>query len=288
MNDFKTKTSSGIAFAPSNWQRELDELSDLKGSPLIERFFDKIYRLMQEHPNSNVAGYALKRFSRGLLAAQNHKLLAEYLQRFLFAAPHLIRWIAPLYLGIIKTLGVTTDSKRALEWCIASCARRNDVGSLSWLLYSMIFLNLKLTKSLADACFSLSCPILDLQIFHLRALGLSSYPLKSLRDRYDLEAYDMQSWLILYEVERRSWDTAPAFKKIGTISDPTGTYASLAAINVEFYQTSQELFSPEAFDGWKLTNESFQVQQPHDHSALDYFQNEQLYAWEEDQDELYN
>ena len=89
-------------------------------------------------------------------------------------------------------------------------------------------------------------------------------------------------------MERRSWDTAPAFKKLGTILDPTGTYASLAAIDVEFYQTDQELFSPEAFDGWKLTNESFQAQSPNDFGPVDDFYDEQLYAWEDDQDELYN
>ena len=254
LNDFKTELSEGIAFAPSNWHTALVHLQDYDGSTLIEKFFDSIYDLMRAHPSSNVAGYFLKQFSRPLMNARRDDLLLEYLQRFLFAAPYLVRWIAPLYLSLAKELGVTMDNKRVIDWCLESCCRRNDVVNATWFLYAKIYLGINITNGVADACFALRSPLLDLQIMHMRSLTLSTYSLKDIRYRYGVDAFNSSSWLFLYEVERRAWDVSGSFQKFGLNSDYTGTFSSLAQDNVEFYRTDEPTYNPLAFEGWKMKN----------------------------------
>lgn len=162
LNDFKTKINGGLSHSPGNWQREFDQLANFVGSALIERYFDLVYKLMLEFPDSNIVGYANKRFAKKLLGTKEFALLADYLQRLLLAAPHLIRWIAPLYLGLLKSIGVSSDNKRVLISSAEACTRRNDVGSTSWYLYSFLYLNISIPKLLYDGCFALSCPLIDL------------------------------------------------------------------------------------------------------------------------------
>ena len=90
---------------------------------------------------------------------------------------------------------------------------------------------------------------------------LFSVGIASVRARYLGTDFGTSAWLPLYEIERRGWDVNPAFAKIGTADDHGGHYAVLRNESVEFYLTDADRFSVTAFEGWNLTERSFQVRQ---------------------------
>lgn len=285
LNDFKTSVDQGVSFSPSNFQRYFDTLSSQSRSNFVEHFFEILYAQVQLHPNSNVIGYALKRFARRLAGSTERDLLREYLQRLIFAVPHQARWILPLLVGIYRIVGVNTEIRRLIGWGIETCARRNDVGSLLWYLYAAIFLRVRVAATHVGHCLATSNELVDLVLYHGRAEGLFSIDLNELRQRYRSSAFDSSAWLTLYEVERRGWDTSASFAKIGTADDISGLYQHLRTQNVEFYVTDQGRFEVEAFDGWRLTQQSFQESQPEPDEHIDFAY--EIGGWTNDIDENY-
>lgn len=262
LNDFKTSVEHGLKFAPSNFQRHFDVVRYQKGKNFVEHLFEALYAQMPQHPNTNVVGYALKRFARQLAANREVDLVREYLQRLIFATPHQARWILPLLLGIYTTHGATGEVRRLIAWGIETCARRNDVGSLLWFLYASIFLRIKVSSSLCSQCMGMSNELVDLVLMHGKHEGLFSPSLAEIRRRYLNTDFKSAAWLPLYEIGRRGWDVSPAFSKIGTADDADQIYEFLRLSNVEFYLTDPNLFSVEAFDGWGLTQPLFSGDAP--------------------------
>lgn len=257
LNDFKTSVDHGPSFTPSNFQRNFDYLARQRGSKFVEHFFEILYEQILLHPNSNVIGYALKRFSQKLARNNERDLVREYLQRLIFAAPHQARWIFPLLLGIYRRAGVNSEIQRLLAWGVETCARRNDVGSLLWFLYAAIFLRVRLTGRLCSQCLGMSNELVDLVLYHGRNEGLFSFSLTDMRNRYRSNDFASPAWLPIYEVGRRGWDTSSSFAKIGTRDDVDGLYDHLRSQRVEFYVTDEEYFEVGAFEGWYLTQEEF-------------------------------
>ena len=270
LNDFKTSVDHGISFAPSNFQRHFDTLGDQHGRNFVEHFFEILYSQVPDHPNTNVVGYALKRFARRLARNPERDLVREYLQRLIFAAPHQARWILPLLLGIYRFQGVNSEVRRLISWGVETCARRNDVGSLLWYLYAAIFLRIRLTAALCSQCFGMSNEMVDLVLFHGRDESLFSFSLADMRRRYRSNDLKSSAWLPIYEVGRRGWDSSPSFAKIGTGDDAGGLYEHLRLQNVEFYITDPERFNVEAFEGWRLTEEIFEEDEDEDGGSGDW------------------
>lgn len=257
LNDFKTSIDHGFSFAPSNFQRQFDYLSRQQGSNFVEHFFELIYGQATLHPNTNVLGYALKRFSRRLAISRERDLVREYLQRLIYAAPHQARWIFPLLLGIYTLEGVNSEIRRIVGWGVETCARRNDVGSLLWFLYAAIFLRIRLSEAACSQCFGMSNELVDLMLYHGRSEGLFSFRISEMRRRYRNSDFKSAAWLPIYEVARRDWDTSASFAKIGTTDDEGRIYEGFRNNQVEFYSTDPNSFRVEAFEGWHLTQDNF-------------------------------
>ena len=258
LNDHKTSIGEGIDFSPTNFQVNFDVLLGKSGKGLVNHFFDLLYSQIPRHPNSNVLGYALKQFALPLARNPEQSLVREYLQRLIFATPHQARWILPLLLGIYRQQGVDRDVKQLLAWGVEICARRNDVGNLLWFLYGAIFLKVRLNKDIIRQCIGMSNSLVDLMLFHGRSLGLFSFPVNRLRNRYMSADFQSDAWLLLYEIGRRSWDVSPAFRKFQHPHDIHGLYNTLRRENIGFYYTDDELFAVSAFAGWKLTQAHFE------------------------------
>lgn len=272
LNDFKTSVDHGLNFAPSNFQRHFDVVRRQTGKNFVEHFFEILYAQIPQHPNSNVVGYALKRFARQLATNHEVDLVREYLQRLIFATPHQARWILPLLLGIYTTHGVTGDVRRLIAWGIETCARRNDVGSLLWFLYAALFLRVPVSGSLSSQCIGMSNELVDLVLMHGRHEGVISLKVADIRRRYLNSDFKSSAWLPLYEIGRRGWDASTTFNKIGGTDDAGRIYGLLRLNNVEFYLTDPNLFSVEAFEGWGLTQNLFAgdvPQVPDFHFGLD-------------------
>ncbi len=259
LNDFKTSVDHGISFSPSNFQRHFDILSRQRGGNFVEHFFEILYSQVPLHPNTNVVGYALKRFARRLAGNSQRDLVREYLQRLVFAAPHQARWILPLLLGFYRAEGVNSEIRRLVGWGVETCARRNDVGSLLWFLYAAIFLRMRLSASMCAQCLGMSNELVDLVLFHGRHEGLFSFSIGEMRNRYRSNDFATAAWLPIYEVGRRGWDTSTSFAKIGTADDPNGLYEHLRNADVEFYLIDRDRFEVDAFDGWQLTQQDFEI-----------------------------
>ena len=257
LNDFKTSVEQGLNFVPSIFQRHFDILRGQTGRDFVEHFFEIVYAQAQQNPNTNVIGYALKRFSKNLARNREQVLVQEYLQRLVFAAPHQVRWTLPLLLGIYRETGVGADTRRLVIWGIETSARRNDVGSLLWFLYAAIFLRIRLNSAVCSHCFGMSSELADLMLVHGRFLGLFSVEVGELQRRYKGNDFKSPGWLPLYEIGRRGWDNSAAFAKLGTGDDHDSLYESLRASDVEFYLTNQEQFEVTAFGGWGLTQQDF-------------------------------
>lgn len=275
LNDFKTSVDHGLSFSPSNFQRHFDFLRHQLGRNFVEHFFEILYAQVPLHPNTNVVGYALKRFARKLALNSEQNLVREYLQRLIFAAPHQARWIFPLLLGIFRAKGVNSEIRRLIGWGVETCARRNDVGSLLWFLYAAIFLRIRLTGVLCGQCLGMSNELVDLVLYHGRSLGIFSFSLSEMRSRHLSNDLASPAWLPIYEVGRRGWDTSPSFLKIGTGDDLEGLYEHLRINNVEFYLTDQDYFEVEAFDGWRLTQQQFEI-------GEDDFEDQGDWLWEDE------
>lgn len=257
LNDFKTSVDHGLDFTPSNFQRQFDVLRGQNGKNLVEHFFDILYAQIRQHPNTNVVGYALKRFARQLARNAEQDLVREYLQRLIFAAPHQARWVFPLLLGIYRQSGTNTEVRSLIHWGVETCARRNDVGSLLWYLYAAIFLEIRLDEALSDQCLGMSNEMIDLVMYHGRHLRLFNFRITHLRRRYSSSDFKSPAWLPLYEIARRGWDTSSAFDKIGGPDDADGLYLHMRDNDVEFYVADQECFDVEAFQGWNLEQADF-------------------------------
>ncbi len=262
INDFKTKIDSGIEFIPNNFQRKFDILSGKTGRNFVEHFFDVVYECANNHTNVNVIGYALKRFARHLAHNPEQNLVLEYLQRLIFAAPHQARWALPLLLGIYKETGTSIEAKRLICWGIEVSTRRNDVGTTLWFLYAAMFLSIRLNREDCKQCLGLSNELVDLMMLHGRDLGLFAVPVADLRQRYKDSDFKSASWITLYEVERRGWDTSPSFKKIGRTEDIENFYNYFRTSNVQFYISDTHMFNVTAFDGWNLTQADFNKEAP--------------------------
>ncbi len=273
LNDFKTSVQQGVEFKPSNFQRQFDVLQGKSSRAFVEHFFDLVYTASQLNYDSNVVGYALKRFGRALAANNEQPLVREYLQRLLFTGPFHARWIFPILLGIYHQTGTNPEIRRVISWGIEVCARRNDAISLLWFLYAAIFLNIRLSTSSCNQCFGISNALVDIVLFHGKSLGLFSISVGVLRSRYLKSDYSSPDWLPLYEIERRGWDTSPAFTKLGQQQDHLGLYEHMRTNDVEFYLTDNEVYTVEAFDGWNLTQESFTEEahfEDYAHDLYDY------------------
>lgn len=272
LNDHKTSIDSGLEFAPLNFQRRFDTLRAQSGANLIEHFFDILYREISLNPNANVVGYTLKRFAHPLVHNSEQELLKEYLQRLLLASPHQARWIFPILLGIYRQRGTNPEIRRIILWGIDTCARRNDVGSILWFLYAAIFLAINVTSTVTEKCFGMSNPLVDLMLYHGRSLGYFSVQMASMRRRYFAADLKTPFWLTLYEVERRGWDTTPAFQKLGSGADEDNRYDLLRLNDVEFYSTEQSELEVTAFEGWGLTQNDFapQAQPQFDWADFDF------------------
>lgn len=257
LNDFKITLDHGLNFAPSNFQRNFDILQERRGRNFVEHFFEILYDQIPKHANSNVTGYALKRFAKALAVNSEKQLTKEYLQRLLFAAPHHARWIFPILLGIYKYVGVTSELKRIIPWGVEICSRRNDVGSLLWFLYAAIFLRIKLNKSTCIFAFGITNELVDIMLYHGRSEGLFAFPVVDMRARYNDLDLQSPAWLPIYEINRRGWDLSSAFTKIGTADDKDNYYDQLRSNGVEFYQSDSKFFSVEAFEGWNVTQDDF-------------------------------
>jgi hypothetical protein len=258
INDFKTILNHGIEFVPAKFQRKFDILKDKYGRIFVEHFFELLYSISKENMDSNVVGYAIKRFSKRLSSKNSQGIVREYLQRLIFAAPFTARWVFPILLGIYREVGDNRGIRPLIEWGIETCTRRNDIGSLLWFLYAAIFLDVRVNKRLCDLCFGASNPLVDLVLVHGRTVGLFSADIQRLRGRYVGADFTMSAWLPLYEIERRGWDTSPSFTKIGQAADAGAYFSDLRVNDVEFYQTDAHAFSVEAFEGWKLSQADFE------------------------------
>lgn len=258
INDFKTSIDFGVDFTPSNFQRYFDVLRDQSGIDFVEHFFDLLYKTMSSHPEVNVVGYVLKRFAKHLARNIEQDLVREYLQRLIFAAPHHARWVMPILLGIYRRSGTNEEISRIVAWGFETCVRRNDVGSLLWFLYSAIFLKINLSKNICEKCVGLSNALVDLMLFHGKSEGLFAFSAITLRRRYRESDFRSPSWLPLYEVSRRGWDTSAAFNKIGSDDDVDGLYDHFRNNGVEFYVADADRFTVESFDGWDLEQGDFE------------------------------
>lgn len=271
LNDFKTRIDEGIRFSPALFQRHFDHLRGKQGKEFVEHFFERLYTTVEKFRDDNIVGYALKRFSKSLAKNSEKGLVKEYLQRLLLAQPHQARWIVPLLIGVYKEGTVDADIRRIISEGCENCARRNDVGSLSWFLYCALSLDIKLGVRTCAACLGLSNELIDLMLFHGRDKGLFSPSIVDLRSRYGPSGFRDSEWLVLYEVGRRGWDNHPAFQKIGTADDVNNYYAQLRQGNVEFYLSDAPVLEVSALPGWKLSQADFatQVDNPFEWEDLD-------------------
>ena len=89
-------------------------------------------------------------------------------------------------------------------------------------------------------------------------------------------AVDFQSpaWLPLYEVQRQGWDNSVAFNKIGGQEDGHKLYEHLRINDVEFYRTTSDVYSVEAFEVWHLKQADF------DHGAAGIDFAEEVFEWD--------
>lgn len=274
LNDFKTSVDQGVDFSPSDFRHNFDILRVGKGEKFVEHFFELLYSQATMYPHLNVMGYALKRFARPLARNSKQVLVREYLQRLIFAAPHQTRWILPLLLGIYRQTGVDAIVQRVLTWGIQTCTRRNDVGNLLWFLHAAICLNVKLRSSVCGECIGMSNELVDLVLLHGRHLGLFSFRILDIRSRYMAVDFQSPAWLPLYEVQRQGWDNSVAFNKIGGQEDAHKLYEHLRINDVEFYRTTSDVYSVEAFEVWHLKQADF------DHGAAGIDFAEEVFEWD--------
>ena len=253
LNDFKTRVDVGLSSRATPFEHRFDILKGKDGSAFVEHFFDVLSAEAARLPQYNIAGYALKVFARNLLENSERPLIANYLQRFLFASPSQARFVLPLLLTIYQEDGFdVTKVRRILTWAIATSARRGDAMTVLWFLYAAMFLKIRLSAETCNTCIGLSCELVDLVLFHGRAIGLFRPSVVELRRRYKPADFSTAAWLPLYEVERNGWDKARAFSKLGKTDDSGNLYKHLCGKDVEFYVSDAGLFSVEAFHDWNI------------------------------------
>lgn len=191
-------------------------------------------------------------------------LVANYLQRLLFATPAQARFILPLLLVIYERDGLDLPKvSRLIDWGIDTSARRGDAATVLWFLYAAIFLKVRLKAQTCTACIGVSCELVDLVLIHGKVLGLFNPAVADLRRRYKPVDFTSAAWLPLYEVQRNGWDNSPAFSKLGTAADSGRYYEHLGDKGVEFYASAPSLFTKEAFHDWDLGQAAADPDQQH-------------------------
>ena len=264
LNEFKTKMDHGLSSPETPFEHRFEILHAKEGGSFVDHFFDILFAEAARLPQYNIAGYALKLFAPKLLGKSERPLVVNYLQRLLLALPAQARFALPPLLAIYERDGFQKSHIRhLLTWAIATCARRGDAASVLWFLYAAMFLGVHLNAETCRFCFDLSCELVDLVLFHGKALGLFTSPVADLRRRYKPADFASPAWLPLYEVQRNVWDQSPAFSKLGTAHDHNCLYDHMCTNGVEFYGTEPGLFTAAAFHDWNFgTAEEDPAQQP--------------------------
>ena len=253
LNALKTQVDRGLNSPAAPFEHWFDILEGKKGAPFVEHLFGVLLAATERLPQYNVAGYALKAYAADLLANPEQELVTNYLQRLLFASPPQARFVFPLLLPLYQQHGFKrTKVRRLLSWGIDATTRRGDAVTTLWYLFAAMYLQLRLDAGTCDACFGLSCELVDLVLFHGMATGLFKAPQQALRRRYRPADFSSSAWLPLYEVQRKGWDTSPAFSKIGSQDDNGHCYQQLRDSDVEFYLSDPRLFTTDAFHDWHI------------------------------------
>ena len=127
LNEFKTKVDHGLTSPVTPFEHRFDVLREKEGSSFVDHFFDTLlHARLPGCPQYNIAGYALKWFAPTLLGDSERPLVANYLQRLLFAFAYAsaLRLTAPLGDPMSTDGFHEPHVRRLLTWAIDTCARR--------------------------------------------------------------------------------------------------------------------------------------------------------------------
>jgi len=266
-NEYKKRVEDGRTAGMELWQHRFDYVSKLEGNSFIEALFSLIWEEKKRTPDANVVGYALRRFRKKIAHQLDRGQVLRHLQRLAFAAPHLISWIAPFFVGFKAGDDLDSAQKRLIRWSASESARRHDIVTLLWFLYLHLHFDLRIEMQLFRDCFDIDNPLVDLVLSHAKHNNLVQGAFSHMVSRYDSVKLNSASWIFLYEVERKSWNHSYKNGKIGTSYDDFGAYDTLRNGNVEFYDPSQ--FGLLSFNT-DLTDADFDGHWQHEHEQRDH------------------
>jgi hypothetical protein len=215
------------------WQHEFDAVEE--GSSFVDKLFSLLWDLWREHSDSNVVAFALQKFRREIARSSDRSAILQHLCRVLYAAPHLVQWIAPFLVGLSDGGSSPNQLKRLMDWGIEEAARRHDAITVLWFLYLHLHFDQSIKARNLSACLGVESPLVDLMILHARHNSLTSGGSGELGARYNGAILKSDSWLYLYESECRGWSNFSGAARVGTGDDELGLYAILRAGGVRFY-----------------------------------------------------
>jgi hypothetical protein len=218
------------------WQHRFDSIR--VGSNFVDSFFSLVWELWQAHPEANVVAYALQRFRREIARSTSRPSIVKHLFRILFASPHLVQWIAPFLVGLKSSQHAPVQLNRLLDWGVEEAARRHDTITVLWFIYLHLHFDKKILARNLEACLGIESALLDLMILHARHNALTSGGHAELTARYNGASLRSDSWLYIYESERRGWQNFVGGSLIGTPQDQSMIYQDFKIRNVSFYDSS--------------------------------------------------
>lgn len=259
--DDKTALLLPVDNVSEDWEWKILALDHLSGPEKVRKIFDIVFEAIKTRSTANVLAYMLRKYGKVLSKFSHRDEVLRCLQRALFAAPHLIIWVAPFLVGLQGGRALAAEQLNVLKFGLSESARKHDIVSMLWYLYLRLAFKSEVEDTEYSACLDMDCVLVDLVLAHAIELGLVGADCSSLKSRHSDMGLDSKSWMFIYETRLRGWKAAPSGDYIekksnkprGT-SEPSSFFKFLKAEGGSFYNA--DAFDLASFN-WGLSGQDF-------------------------------
>ncbi len=205
LNSDKSEIHSKSFRFPIGWKQAVVAARPKKSESINDfyQFFYQIGRISDEQPNINVEKYALQNARLSFVDADNWKTIQNYLLNAYWRNPTLISFLVEiLVLRQRKCRDVNINGIREfLDRCLPQLALENRTGEITWLLYLIIKLRIKIPASRIEPLFDMVNALVALLVCYASKNNYIEGAIKHNKwdSFFNKEGLKGQMWLYAYE-----------------------------------------------------------------------------------------
>ena len=245
LNPEKTRTFHASSSVGSLWPHEIGQFS-FEGNSVgqkkeLDHYFTKVFRYSVELPNDNVLEYAIKRTRDVCITTQNWPTYEMYLLKAARSSATVIPSVVQLlsnYCDMDYPIGKDNVLKLVQDIILKNAPLAHH-AEVSWALFMVKTLGLKLSRSAAEAVSRLASSVCALLALDIEGRGQITGTLDKTAWRRSMSSNGLRSnmWLLAYEADLKGWLHGLA---VGHVEgDPY--FSELKGKQISFYDTTKNV-----------------------------------------------